>query len=176
MKHLLLSMLLILPIFLFSTPSFPDDDNGGEKSERENLSHESNEKDKSEKEKSEKKGEPSNFGPEKGVLEANEKEGIKLSPKALQSLGIKAQSISSTSVHSLPISSLIYFQDEVGVYRLRSGFFKLIEGKVSRKTQMIATFESGGLVPGDQVVTEGTPLLRLTDLNIWSGSGDGDAD
>jgi hypothetical protein len=123
-----------------------------------------------------KKGEPSNFGPNKGVTEADEKYGIKLSPKAVASLGIETEVLNSKNIHMIPSSGLVYFQSEVGVYRERDGWFKLIEGHVIKRSGSNVTFEAAGLMPNDKVAIKGAALLRLTDLNVWSGSGDGDAD
>lgn len=171
-------LVLLLSLLTSSLPVLSDDDKNREKLESKHSNEEFGEKESSGEEKSlsEKKGEPSNFGAGKGVIDANEKDGIKLSPKAVEKLGLKTEKIASSHLHTLPLGSLIYFQEEVGVYRLRSGFFKLIEGKVVKKKSGMVTLEASGLVAGDQVVTQGAALLRLTDLNIWSGSGDGDAD
>ena len=127
------------------------------------------------KDKSEKQ-EPIGVGPQKGVLEANDKDGFTLSDQAFRTLGVQSKMIQSKQTHILPPKSLVYFQNEVGVYRLRKGWFKLIEGEVLNRSSSQVLFKSTGLIPGDQVVIEGAPLLRLTDLTIWSGSGDGDAD
>ena len=143
-------LLVVLSVLMGSISVLSDDDKDSEKLESELSNQPSGEKESNSAEKShsEKKGEPSNFGLGKGVVEASEKDGIKLSQKAVQTLGLKTVSISSSNIHTLPLGALIYFQEEVGVYRLRSGFFKLIEGKVIKKKSDTVTFEASGVVSG----------------------------
>lgn len=112
-------------------------------------------------------------GPGKSIEAANRKEGIKLSQKAISTLGLEVKKVNSGSPFQLPVSSLVYFQDEVGVYRLRNGWFKLLEGKVRTRKETIAIVEISDLLPSDEVVVKGVPLLRVTELEAFGGSGEG---
>lgn len=112
-------------------------------------------------------------GPGKAITAASKRVGIKLSEKAIQALEIRWQPVQSTTTHQIPVQSLVMFQSEVGVYRLRDGWFKLAEGKIISRSELSVTFQSGEIRPGDQLVISGVPLLRVTELEAWGGSGDG---
>jgi hypothetical protein len=91
-------------------------------------------------------------------------------------LGLSGLKISSQGVHTVPARSLVYFQDEVGVYRLRNGWYKLVEIPAPEKKLSgaeLVTIRTEELQPGDQVIQTGVPLLRVAELEAWGGSGDG---
>lgn len=113
-------------------------------------------------------------GPGKAITAASKKDGIKLSDKAIQTLGLRYQQIKSEGAHKLPAKAVVYFQGEMGVYRLRNGFFKLIEEiALTSKTSTEVTVKTAQIKSGDQVVIDGVPLLRAAELEAWGGSGDG---
>lgn len=109
-----------------------------------------------------------NVGPGKAV-EALDHEGLKLSAKAKAALGIKSVSLSGNGPHRVPAAGLVYFRDEVGVYRLRDGWFKLVEVRVSERNKREAVIGSSGLKPGDQVVVSGAARLRVVEMDVTSG-------
>jgi hypothetical protein len=117
---------------------------------------------------------PSGVGPGKAILEASKNEGIKLSEIALKTLEVITAPIKTTSSLKFPLTGLIFSQAEVGVYRLRSGWFKFIKVKVINRTATEATIQSFELSPGNQIVIQGGDLLRLADLNVWSGGEGGE--
>lgn len=112
----------------------------------------------------------SSVGPGKAVTEANPSKGFKLSEKALKTLEIQARSIDRRGQITIPETCLVEFKDETGIYRWRDGYFKLIEG-TAQKTGRAIIFKprsSSDLQPGDQVVTNGVPLLRVAELDAFS--------
>ncbi len=115
----------------------------------------------------------SRVGPGKAITEASKKNGIRLSEKAVKTIGIRTETVNSENTHKISPKSLVYFQDEVGFYRLRDGLYKLVEVKVEKKSVTEAIVRTSELKPGDHVVVDGVGLLRTAELEAWGGSGDG---
>ena len=113
-------------------------------------------------------------GPGKAVIAANEKEGFKLSEKAQQSLNLSFSKVTSLKV-TVPLDALISFQDFLAVYRLRNGWFRLVEVEPHIQGQQ-ATFTSKDLNPGDQMVITNGGLLRVVELDIFGPEADACAD
>ena len=116
---------------------------------------------------------PARVGPDQAITAANREEGLQLSPKATLALGLKMQAISREKNHKIPKNAVVYSQDEIGVYRFRRGWFKLVDVQVLTKTASEATIQSDDLTASDQIVIAGVGLLRVADLEAWGGSGDG---
>lgn len=122
-----------------------------------------------------KEGPPSDVGPDKAVTAASKEEGIKLSDVAEKNIEIKTQAIAAAGrALSLPSSVLVYSQADVGIYRLRNGWFKFVSVKVLKKSSSSVTLESSEIKEGDSVVTSGADLLKLAELNVWSGGEGGE--
>lgn len=103
-------------------------------------------------------------GHDNAVTAANEEKGIQLAPKAVQVIGLQTTQISGTKI---PESALVFYQDKVGVYRLRDGWYRLIP--------LNPVVGSGGYVlpgaeflPGDRLVIAGVALLRVAELDAFS--------
>lgn len=129
------------------------------------------------KEKSEDVGgeeQPSGTGVGKAVLEASKKDGLRLSEQALKNIEVVTSPVSVTGPLKLPLSALVFSQADVGIYRLRSGWFKFIEIKIIAKAKTDATVQSAELKSGDLVVVQGADLLKLAELNVWSGGEGGE--
>lgn len=109
-----------------------------------------------------------NVGPGKGV-EAFGHEGMKLSAKAAASLGLKTSPIAGGGSVKVPASALVFFQDEVGVYRSRGGWIKLVEVELGERTRRDAVVRSKELKPGDQLVVAGAAAIRVIELDLTSG-------
>ncbi len=109
-----------------------------------------------------------NVGPGKGV-EAFGHEGMKLSAKAAASLGLKTSPIAVAGGGKVPASALVFFQDEVGVYRSRGGWIKLVEVALGERTKRDAVVRSKDLKPGDQLVVAGAAAIRVIELDLTSG-------
>ncbi len=112
----------------------------------------------------------SSVGPDKAVTEANPDDGFKLSEKALKALEIQTRAITSQGTVTIPATSLVEFKDEIAVYRLRDGHFKLIKGTAQKEGQTVLFKPriSSDLKSGDHVVTNGVPLLRVAELDAFS--------
>jgi multidrug efflux pump subunit AcrA (membrane-fusion protein) len=105
-------------------------------------------------------------GPAKAVLEANAERGMRLSEKAHKRLGIKTVRLMGTAPLRVPTLALVASKEEVGVYRLRDGWYKHVEVEVSGKERGSAMIRTGDLRPGDEVVVSGAPLLRVAELDV----------
>lgn len=134
---------------------------------------EGNEKEHHEEESHEEEEVSPSVGAGKAVTEANKKEGLKLSEKAIASLGITYLPASSSETQQLPLSCVVFFQDEAGVYRVRNGWIKLIEIEITARKNAEITFKTREIAAGDQIVKGGVPLLRAAELEALSGSGEG---
>ena len=76
--------------------------------------------------------------------------------------------VEKKDVHTVPLQSLVYFRDNVGVYRYRDGWLKLIEVAILEKSDHSAHVRSFEISPGDQILTQGAPLVRAADLDVFS--------
>ena len=110
-----------------------------------------------------------NVGPGKAVEALDHDKGMRLSLKAAAALGVKTAPVAGSDPYRVPASSLVYFQDEIGVYRLRGGWLKLIEIKVAEKSKKDAVIRTREIKPGDRIVVAGTALVRVTELDLSSG-------
>lgn len=110
----------------------------------------------------------SNVGPGNAVTAADPERGLQLSPEALQTLKIGSVSVPANGV--IPKSAIVTFKDEVGVYRLRDGWFKLVEGSAKNRNTGVVFIphRSSDFRSGDSVVVHGAPLLRVAELDAFS--------
>lgn len=113
------------------------------------------------------------FGPGKAITAANKKDGIQLSEKAVKTLGLSYVAATGAGTFKLPFKTAVFFKDEVGVYRLKNGWHKLIEVQLISKTTSEVVVKTSELNSGDQIAKDGVPLLRAAELEAWGGSGDG---
>ena len=110
----------------------------------------------------------SGVGPGNAVTATDAEKGLQLSDEAVKTLGIKTQAVPEE--FTLPKSAIVTFKDETGVYRLRDGWYKLIEGE-ARPQGVLVRFipqRKKDLRPGDTIVVEGAPLLRVAELDAFS--------
>lgn len=104
----------------------------------------------------------------KAISAASGKQGIQLSEKAQKRLKLRFLSLPSSSPYTVPSSSLVFSKKEVGVYRLREGWFKFVEVEKSPSpSKGRVLIHSENLQAGDQVVVEGAPFLRIADLEAF---------
>ena len=113
-----------------------------------------------------------NTGPDKAVLEASKEKGLKLSAEAIKTINLKLEPVHSGGPIEVPTKSVIFFQDFTGVYRVRDGWFKLIEVELGTQDVSKVSFSSKEFNNGDQIVIEGSPYLRATDMDIWGPQSD----
>jgi hypothetical protein len=106
------------------------------------------------------------IGPGLAVEAYDEHEGLKLSTKAVNTLGLKTTPIEVGPTIKLPISSLVNVTDQHGIYVLRSGWFKFVPVKVTEKNSENIQISSKEIKPGDEVAVSGVPLLRVAHMNL----------
>lgn len=120
-------------------------------------------------------GKKGRVGPGKAVVEASEKEGLRLSDKAVKNLDLDFIVVSKSSTIMIPVSSLIHFQDFSAIYRERAGLFKMVEIEpVIRGTS--AHFTSKDILPEDRIVTKNAGFIRVIDLDVFGPEADACAD
>ncbi len=100
------------------------------------------------------------------VTAANKNRGIRLSPKAIETMGIKTDSYKNGII---PASALVRYQDNLGVYRLRENWFKLIPITIKNQQGDSLNILSPDLETSDQIAVTGTGLLRAAELDAFSG-------
>ncbi len=106
-------------------------------------------------------------GPSMAVTEANARNGFRLSKKAKQVIGVVLKRIEAAS-HRVPSSALIYYGPRIGVYRLRSGWFKLIELQTSGP-MAFSPKNPPDLMDDDEIVVVGGALLRVAEMDAFGG-------
>jgi hypothetical protein len=167
MKFLVLVLFLTLNLRAEDTHS-PHDEHGPEHAEE--SAHEEDEEHHGEEQEA-----SSSVGPGNAVPEANSETGFKLSEKALRTLGLQLETIQPQNTYTLSRSAIVYFKDEAGVYRLRDGWFKLVQGDTEAQGSQVRFTPKESFQNGDQIVVKGVPLLRVADLDAFGGSGEGHA-
>jgi len=105
------------------------------------------------------------IGAGKAIVKVDEKLGFKLSSIAIQNLKLELKSVSGKKL-TVASSTVVKSKNLVGVYRFKDGFFKFLNAKVIKnnkksKTMVISVKD---LNFGDQIVTKGVSLLRVSDV------------
>jgi hypothetical protein len=100
------------------------------------------------------------------VTAADEHEGIQLSVKSQNAIGLKSESYQNGCV---PVTALVRHQNEVSVYRLRNGWYKRVSVKVEKIENGQAVIQTDELSQGDFVVVQSVALLRVAELDAFSG-------
>lgn len=120
-------------------------------------------------------GKKGRVGPGKAVVEASEKEGLKLSEKALKNLELEFTTANNASVLVVPVTALVHFQDFSAIYRERAGWLKMVEIEpvIHGAT---AQFTSKDILPGDRIVTKNSGFVRVIDLDVFGPEADACAD
>jgi hypothetical protein len=114
-----------------------------------------------------------NVGPDKGIIEASEEDGIKLSPEALKNFGIKTIKLTSQGPWSVPISARLLAAEEVNLYRVRAGAFKRVDFNVVKKASDTMMITSSDLKAGDEIVISGIGFLRIAEISAFGGAPEG---
>jgi len=139
------------------------DEHGSEHAEASNGEH---------KEEGGEAEENNQVGPDKGILEASEKLGFKLSPEATKNFKLKFMTYSGGPV-TLSMSSVLQSIEEKNVYRFRNGLIKRVDISIHSRTRSQITFTSQELQSGDQIVIEGLGFLRMAELAAFGGASEG---
>lgn len=112
-------------------------------------------------------------GPDKGIMEAHEDDGFKLSAEAIKNFEIETKKISNSPPWGIPISARLVSGEEINIYRLRQGFYKRIDFTLVSKAGENMNIKSADLKAGDEVVIHGVGLLRAAELVAFGGEPEG---
>lgn len=112
-------------------------------------------------------------GPEKGIIEASERTGFKLSPEALKNFELKFKKLSGDGPWALPQNAVVHSGEERNLYRLRAGFFKRIDFETNRKSNAEIFVDSDDMREGDEIVVDGLGFLRIAELAAFGGVAHG---
>lgn len=123
----------------------------------------------------EEEGKKERIGPGKAVIEASEKEGLKLSQKAVKNLELEFMTAANNPTLRIPLSSLVRFQDFSAIYREREGWFKMVEIEPTIVGASVQ-FTSRDILPGDRIVTRNAGFIRVIDLDVFGPEADACAD
>lgn len=107
-------------------------------------------------------------GPKMAVVEANRKDGFRLAENAKKVIGVGLKPL-GPSPYKIPLSAIVYYGDRIGVYRLRDGWFKLVEIQKIAELNSETTISSSDLKTSDQIAVEGVALLRVSDMDAFGG-------
>jgi hypothetical protein len=94
-------------------------------------------------------------GPNKGILEASESEGIKLGAEAEKNFEIKKIKISNIATQEIPKEAVVTAGIEINLYRYREGFYKRIDFVQVGKNGNKITIRSKDLKAGDEIAITG---------------------
>lgn len=112
-------------------------------------------------------------GPDKGIVEANDKDGFKLSGEAFKNFDLEFANVSGNGPFALPQSAIVLAGEESNLFRMRNNFFKRIDFKTVRKTDREVIVTSSDLAPGDKIVVAGLGFLRIAELAAFGGVAHG---
>lgn len=149
-----------------------EEESGHQHAENETEEHDKEEKGHAHEKEEGDHEESTQVGPEKGILEANEDAGFKLSPEATKNFKLKLQTYNGGQI-TLPLDSILQTTEEKNIYRVREGFIKRIDITVVLKTKTELTFTSAALKAGDQIVVNGLGFLRMAELAAFGGAPEG---
>lgn len=116
--------------------------------------------------------ESAQVGPDKGILEASESEGFKLSPEAEKNFGLSRVKVSSESIE-LPKSAIVTAVAEINVFRYRKGFYKRVDFSEVNRSQNKVRIRSKDIKPGDEIVVNGLGFLRIAEIAAFGGAPEG---
>lgn len=130
-------------------------------------------KEKDEEGHAEHEEENSQVGPDKGITEATEENGFKLSAEAEKNFEIEKIAVNKDGQVSIHTESIVTAGVEVNVFRYRNGFYKRIDFKSTTQANHQITITSKDLVNGDFVVTQGLGFLRIAEIAAFGGAPEG---
>ena len=105
----------------------------------------------------------------KAVYEISQEQGMRLNETALKNIEVITVKVSGGPKFNVPADALVHFQDQVGVYRLREGWFKLIKIQIYQKSKADLVIFSNEIKTGDEIAIHGADLLRVSELDAFEG-------
>ena len=103
------------------------------------------------------------IGVGKAIESVDEKNGFKLSKEAIKSLKLKLQTVDGDEFQ-ISKETLVTSKNLKGLYRFRAGFFKFLPLKLIKEVNGNYIVKVIGVEFGDQIVTNGVGLLKVTDV------------
>ena len=143
--------------------SLSDHSNSNEEDSHSDHEEHDHSKHKKEDHKDHDHGSSKAIGKGKAIEIVDEKKGFKLSNEAIKTLQLKLQNVDG-SKFKINKTTLVSSKDTKGVYRFRSGFFKLLDAIILKETKDGYFVKVDGVEFGDQIVINGLGLLRVTDV------------
>lgn len=117
--------------------------------------------------------ENSQVGADKGILEASEEQGIKLSPEAEKNFEIEKVVVTNSNSTNISKDAVVTSGVEVNLYRYRDGFYKRIDFMKLSKNGTILTISSKDLMKGDSIVTRGLGFILVAEIAAFGGAPEG---
>lgn len=117
--------------------------------------------------------ENSQVGADKGILEASEEKGIKLSPEAEKNFGIEKVAVNNSQPITISKKTIVTSGVEVNIYRYRDGFYKRIDFAQIGKNDSTFTISSKDLAKGDYIVTKGLGFILVAEIAAFGGAPEG---
>ena len=105
----------------------------------------------------------------KAVTEYSTEKGMRLTETAIQTLELVKAPLAGTGSFTLPLSAVVYYEDNRGVFRFRDGWYKLVKIQIIKKMDKTMLISSSELLASDQVITQGVGLLRVAELEAQGG-------
>ncbi len=124
-------------------------------------------------EKSEEAEANKSVGTEKGIIEASEKLGFKLSPEAIKRIGFKTIKFTPTFPCKISIDSILESKNEVNIYRIREGYIKRIDFEKIRTINNFIEIKSNELKIDDEIILDKIGFIRLAELAAYGGNENG---
>jgi hypothetical protein len=145
--------LLLIALLIFARVSFAEESHSHDEHEHEEVNPQ--------------------VGSEKGILEASEEQGIKLSPEAEKNFEVKRMRLSSNGAFEIPRSAIVTAGTEVNLFRFRNGFYKRIDFIFLSKKSDKAVVSSKDLKVGDEIALTGQGFLRIAEIAAFGGAPEG---
>jgi len=112
-------------------------------------------------------------GPDKGITEASEKDGIKISQAAERNFDIERIKVHSSGPILISKKAIVTSGDEVNLYRFRNGYYKRIDFSIANKVGDQISVTSKELKAGDEIVIRGMGYLRVAEIAAFGGAPEG---
>lgn len=120
-----------------------------------------------------------NFGKGKAITEVqDEGKSFSLAEEAQDLMGLKYSVVTkarNSKNFVVPNESLIYFNDEKGIFIKEGKWFELVEVRIVKKGSLKSVIAAKNLSHGQRIVVAGTGLLRVAHLQASGQGGKGHA-
>ncbi len=170
------NLILVLSLIFSLTHTFAAEEHHDHEEKEEAHEHHDEHNDHDEHEEDhhdEHEEENSQVGPDKGITEASDENGIKLSPEAEKNFEIAKVAVGKDGKISISTAAIVTAGVEVNVFRYRDGFYKRIDFNKLTQTNSQITLSSKDLAAGDFVVTQGLGFLRIAEIAAFGGAPEG---